>query len=172
MSPSQWDHDAAAIHQNLRSGTLLRPYRFGQCAISIRSPRTKPQSSRSSCHEPIRRQSAADVVVLMRFCGLSATRCFLVGCCIRVTPCLLRSDMLSPQAGSTAMFEVYLNGNGALLVVPEGLPIPNSEIGRWRKKTKVAAVSEEIRLAIQRDGYYRRRLGEPISTYKRIAARS
>ncbi len=59
------------------------------------------------------------------------------------------------------MFEVYLNGKGALLVVPKGLPIPNSETGRWRKKkTKVAAVSEEIRLAIQRDGYYRRKLGE------------
>jgi hypothetical protein len=69
--------------------------------------------------------------------------------------------MLSLQAGSTAMFEVYLNGKRALLVVPKGLPIPKSETGRWRKKkTKVAAVSEEIRLAIQRDGYYRRKLGE------------
>jgi hypothetical protein len=81
--------------------------------------------------------------------------------------------MLSPQAGSTAMFEVYLNRKGALLVVPKGLPIPTSETGRWRKKkTKVAAVSDEIRLAIQRNGYYRRKLGEPVSTYNRIAARS
>jgi hypothetical protein len=71
------------------------------------------------------------------------------------------------------MLDVYLNGKGHLLVVPRGLPIPNSETGRWRKKkTKVAAVSAEIRLAIQRDGYYRRKLSEPISTYNRIAGRS
>jgi hypothetical protein len=71
------------------------------------------------------------------------------------------------------MFEVYLNSKGDLLVVPNGLPIPNSEKGKWRKKrTKVASVSEEIRLAIQRHGYYRRKLGEPVSGYKRIAARS
>jgi hypothetical protein len=71
------------------------------------------------------------------------------------------------------MFDVYLNWKGDLLVVPRGLPIPNSETGRWRKKkTKVAAVSDEIRLAIQRHGYYRRKLGEPVSTYNRMAARS
>jgi hypothetical protein len=53
------------------------------------------------------------------------------------------------------MFEVYLNRKGALLVVPKGLPIPTSETGRWRKKkTKVAAVNDEIRLSIQRNGYY------------------
>jgi hypothetical protein len=81
--------------------------------------------------------------------------------------------MLSPQARSTAMFEVYLNRKGALLVVPKGLPIPTSETGRWRKKkTNVAAVSDEIRLSIQRNGYYRRKLGEPVSTYNRIAAQS
>ena len=71
------------------------------------------------------------------------------------------------------MFDVYLNGKSDLLVVPRGLPIPNSETGRWRKKkTKVAAVSDEIRLAIQRHGYYRRKLGEAVSTYNRMAARS
>ncbi|SHG79593.1 hypothetical protein SAMN05443248_2684 [Bradyrhizobium erythrophlei] len=71
------------------------------------------------------------------------------------------------------MFDVYLNSKGDLLVVPRGLPIPNSETGRWRKKkTKVGAVSDEIRLAIQRHGYYRRKLGEAVSTYNRMAARS
>lgn len=42
------------------------------------------------------------------------------------------------------MFEIYLNGKGALLVVPNGMPIPNSETGRWRRKKKsyVAAVSD------------------------------
>jgi hypothetical protein len=67
------------------------------------------------------------------------------------------------------MFEIYLNGKGALLVVPNGIPIPSAETGRWRrkKKSKVAAVSDEIRLVIQRDGYYRRKLGKPISTLHR-----
>jgi hypothetical protein len=78
-----------------------------------------------------------------------------------------------PLGLERAMFDVYLNGKGDLLVVPRGLPIPNSETGRWRKKkTKVAAVSDEIRLAIQRRGYYRRKLGEPVSTNNGIAARS
>jgi hypothetical protein len=71
------------------------------------------------------------------------------------------------------MFDVYLNGKADLLVVSKGLPIPKSETGRWRKqKTKAAIVSDEIRLAIQKHGYYRRKLGEPVSTYKRIAARN
>jgi hypothetical protein len=71
------------------------------------------------------------------------------------------------------MFDVYLNGKADLLVVSKRLPIPKNETGRWRKKkTKVAFVSDEIRLAIQRHGYYRRKLGEPVSTYKRIAARN
>jgi hypothetical protein len=62
--------------------------------------------------------------------------------------------MLTYLAGSAAMFDVYLNRRGDLLVVPNGLPLPNKEMGRWRKKTtKVAAVSDEIRLAIQRWGY-------------------
>jgi hypothetical protein len=71
------------------------------------------------------------------------------------------------------MFDVYLNRKGDLLVLPNGLPIPKRETGKWRKKkTKVGAVSDEIRLAIQRNGYYRRKLGEPVSTDNRIAAPS
>src|ERR1700732_3546504 len=78
-----------------------------------------------------------------------------------------------PFARSAEMFDVYLNSKADLLVVLKGLPIPKSETGRWRRqKTKVAIVSDEIRLAIQRHGYYRRKLGEPVSTYKRIAARN
>jgi hypothetical protein len=66
------------------------------------------------------------------------------------------------------MFDVYLNGNGNLLVITQGLPIPRCETGRWRKKkTKVNSVSDEIRLAIQRNGYYRRKLGEAAARSKR-----
>jgi hypothetical protein len=76
--------------------------------------------------------------------------------------------MLSHWAGGAAMFDVYLNRKGDLLVLPNGLPIPKQEAGGWRKKkTKVAAVSDEIRFAIQRRGYYRRKLGEPVSTTTR-----
>jgi len=60
------------------------------------------------------------------------------------------------------MFDVYLNEKrDRLLVVAKGQPIPvvgNS--GRWRKKKGAVAVSDEIKLALQRDGFYwRRRAG-------------
>jgi hypothetical protein len=47
------------------------------------------------------------------------------------------------------------------LVVAKGQPIPiigNS--GRWRKKKGAVAVSDEIKLALQRDGFYWRRRAE------------
>jgi hypothetical protein len=54
------------------------------------------------------------------------------------------------------MFDVYLNERrDRLLVVAKGQPIPivgNS--GRWRKKKGAVAVSDEIKLALQRDGFY------------------
>ena len=55
------------------------------------------------------------------------------------------------------MFDVYLNGRRDLLVVRMGFPIPHSNAsGRWRKrKRRVASVSEEIRRAVQRHGYYK-----------------
>ena len=57
------------------------------------------------------------------------------------------------------MFDVYLNNRRDLLVVRNGLPIPFSGAsGRWRKKKKVASVSEDIKLAVQRQGYYMRKL--------------
>jgi hypothetical protein len=58
------------------------------------------------------------------------------------------------------MFDVYLSDRRDLLVVRKGFPIPLDDAsGRWRKsKKRVASVSQEIRLAVQRQGYYMRRL--------------
>jgi hypothetical protein len=56
------------------------------------------------------------------------------------------------------MFDVYLNGRRDLLVV--SVPIPTADAsGGWRKRKRwVASVSEEIGQAIQRHGYYKRKL--------------
>ena len=61
------------------------------------------------------------------------------------------------------MFDVYLNDNRSqLLVVAKGQLIPiHWQSGRWQRKKAVATVSDEIKMAIQRDGYYSRRLREP-----------
>jgi hypothetical protein len=68
-------------------------------------------------------------------------------------------DILTPGWGAFRMFDVYLNPKRDLLVVRNGLPIPLPDVsGRWRKKKKVASVSEDIKLAIQRQGYYVRKL--------------
>ena len=56
------------------------------------------------------------------------------------------------------MFDVYLNTKRDLLVVRNGLPIPLPDARRWHKKKKVASVSEDIKLAVQRQGYYMRKL--------------
>ena len=57
------------------------------------------------------------------------------------------------------MFDVYLNTKRDLMVVRNGLPFPRPDAsGRWRKKKIVASVSEEIKLAVQRQGYYMRKL--------------
>jgi hypothetical protein len=58
------------------------------------------------------------------------------------------------------MFDVYLNEKrDRLLVVAKGQPIPVVEnSGRWRKKKTAVAVSDEIKLALQKDGFYWRRL--------------
>ena len=60
------------------------------------------------------------------------------------------------------MYDVYLNEKrDRLLVVAKGQPIPVIEnSGRWRKKKGAVAVSDEIKLALQRDGFYWRRLAE------------
>jgi hypothetical protein len=57
------------------------------------------------------------------------------------------------------MFDVYLNNRRDLLVVRKGLPIPLGPSDKWRKsKKRVVMVSEEIKLAVQRQGYYMRKL--------------
>jgi hypothetical protein len=57
------------------------------------------------------------------------------------------------------MFDVYLNDRRDLLVVRNGLPIPVADAsGKWRKKKKVASVSEDIKLDVLRQGYYMRKM--------------
>ena len=54
------------------------------------------------------------------------------------------------------MFDVYLNEKrDRLLVIARGQPVPIIEkAGRWRKKKATVAVSDEIKTAVQRDGFY------------------
>ena len=56
--------------------------------------------------------------------------------------------------------DVYLNTRRDLLVVENGCPIPPGVApGSWRKsRTRVAKVSDEIRSALQTQGYYIRKL--------------
>jgi hypothetical protein len=58
--------------------------------------------------------------------------------------------------------DVYLNTRRDLLVVKKGSPIPPVvALGSWRKsKKRVAKVSEEIRSALQTQGYYMRKVRE------------
>ena len=57
------------------------------------------------------------------------------------------------------LFEVYLNGRRDLLVVEKGTPLPHiGASGKWRKKKGVLKVSDEIKSAVQRQGYYLRKL--------------
>jgi hypothetical protein len=58
------------------------------------------------------------------------------------------------------MFDVYLNEKrDRLLVIARGQPIPVIEkAGRWRKKKGTLAVSDEIKSAVRRDGFYWRKL--------------
>jgi hypothetical protein len=59
------------------------------------------------------------------------------------------------------MWDVYLNDRRDLLVVRKGFPIPAVRAsGRWRKRKKAGSVSEEIRRAVQKEGYYLRTLNE------------
>jgi hypothetical protein len=71
--------------------------------------------------------------------------------------------MLVQGVGVADMFDVYLSDRrDHLLVVEKGQPIPiHQHLGRWRKKRAAVAVSDEIATAVQRDGYYSRRLREP-----------
>jgi hypothetical protein len=55
--------------------------------------------------------------------------------------------------------DVYLSARRDLLVVRRGTPIP-AALGNWRKskKKRIAKVSEEIRSALEAQGYYMRKL--------------
>jgi hypothetical protein len=57
--------------------------------------------------------------------------------------------------------DVYLSARRDLLVVRSGNPIPSvAALGNWRKskKKRIAKVSDEIRLALETQGYYMRKL--------------
>ena len=60
------------------------------------------------------------------------------------------------------MFEVYVNDRRDLLVIERGTSVPLiAASGKWRKrKKKVVRVSDEIRSAVQRQGYYVRKLSD------------
>ena len=70
----------------------------------------------------------------------------------------------SQAIGSVALgdkrMDVYLNTKRDLLVVTKGFPMPRiAALGKWRKsKKRVINVSDEIRSALQRQGYYMRKL--------------
>ena len=72
------------------------------------------------------------------------------------------SAMLILAGGAMAMFDVYLREKRYLLVVRKGFPIPLGDApGKWRKsKKRVVSVSDEIRLVVQRQGYYVRKLSD------------
>jgi hypothetical protein len=58
------------------------------------------------------------------------------------------------------MFEIYFNHKRDFLVLSKGSPIPAfGSSSKWRKsKKRVSKVSDEIKLAVERQGYYVRRL--------------
>ena len=58
------------------------------------------------------------------------------------------------------MFDVYLNEKrDRLLVIARGQLIPDiDKAGRWRKKKSTVAISDEIKTAVHRDGFYWRSL--------------
>ena len=60
------------------------------------------------------------------------------------------------------MFDVYFSERRDLIVVPKGAEIPPlNSTRKWRKSPRRAIkVSEEIKGAVARQGYYMRRAGE------------
>jgi hypothetical protein len=60
------------------------------------------------------------------------------------------------------MFDVYVSDKRDLLIVPKGTIPPREASTRcWRKtKKRLVSVSAEIARAVERYGYYRRKLGE------------
>jgi hypothetical protein len=119
-----------------------------------------PQQGSAATIRPHRR--AADAVAsvvtrdhLRRVHSARLLHCEIVAALVHF--CSLRYP--DDRLGDLRMFDVYLNDKRDLLVVRNGLPIPLSDAsGRWRKKKKVVSVSEDIKLAVQTQGYYRRKL--------------
>ena len=81
------------------------------------------------------------------------------------THALLTSDKLSVLGDRHMVLgdrhmDVYLNTKRDLLVLKKGCPIPPvAAVGKWRKsKKRVVKVSDEIRSALQTQGYYMRKL--------------
>ena len=64
--------------------------------------------------------------------------------------------------GGGDMFDVFLNQKRHLLIVKKGSSKESFGLsGRWRKsRSRVANVSDEIRSAVQRQGYYIRKPGK------------
>jgi hypothetical protein len=64
--------------------------------------------------------------------------------------------------GAIKMFDVYVSDKRDLLIVPKGTIPPREASTRcWRKtKKRLVSVSAEIARAVERYGYYRRKLGE------------
>ncbi|MCD9817616.1 hypothetical protein [Bradyrhizobium japonicum] len=57
------------------------------------------------------------------------------------------------------MFDIYVSNKGDLLVLSEGSAIPVLTSRKtWRKRRRARKVSDEIRSAVQKNGYYLRSL--------------
>ena len=80
-------------------------------------------------------------------------------CCVWVTHASLSSANVHRFLGDKHM-DIYLSTRRDLLVVKKGCPMPLvASPGKWRKsKKRVFKVSDEIRSALERQGYYMRKL--------------
>ena len=83
------------------------------------------------------------------------------GRALRSTMARLRKVTRTDCSGAPQVFEVYLNDERVLLVVRKRSPVPLiGAPGKWRRKKRVLRVSDEIRSAVQRQGYYVRKLSD------------
>ena len=92
-------------------------------------------------------------------CSQVRTAVNAVACVVYLQP-LHMPETLGWMVGGENMFDVYFNGKRDLLVVSKGssMPVLGSPT-KWRKSRKrVFQVSDEIKSAVERQGYYVRRL--------------
>jgi hypothetical protein len=107
-----------------------------------------------------RASSASDCLSIAALAAAASDKKVLT-CCALATSLSAYSAKLGYGWGAVVMFDVYLNEKRDLLVVRKGFPIPLGESrSRWRKKKKVAVVSDDICRAVQNQGYYIRKLKE------------